>query len=224
MKLVYTLILYFVSYIAFSQTTLSEKYYKKLDFKKEVKKEKALYAKKEILNADSSLTTEVLLLETNEIVSSETFLGEEPWGIWYKNGAPLFDYNFKLIHSESTCVDKNILPFLNPIRFDIFKDQDSLEYIAPVFDNKYSSLGDYLDKNLDYPEKARDAGIAGKAKIIFTIDEKGNVVNVFAVKNADLILEKEAARVIRNMKFVSPPMYKGKPISLCFLLPVTFAL
>jgi TonB family protein len=224
MKLVNLVVLFFVSCVAFSQTLVSEKFYKKLDFKKEVKKDKGIYVKRELLNADSSTTTEVEKIETQEKISSETFLGEEPWGIWYKYGIQNFDYNFKLMYTESVCAGMNKIPIFNPVRFDVFKDQDSLAYKAPVFANNYSGLSNYLEKNLEYPEKARDAGIDGKTKIVFTIDEKGDVVNVFAIKNTDILLEKEAARIIKNMKFDSPPMYKDKPISLCFMLPITFAL
>ncbi|WP_121666791.1 energy transducer TonB [Mesonia aquimarina] len=72
---------------------------------------------------------------------------------------------------------------------------------------------------------AEDYGLSGEQRIYvtFTVNEKGKVVNVKAVSEAD-VLAKEAERVARLLPDMKPGKQQGKNVPVSYSLPITFTL
>ncbi len=80
-----------------------------------------------------------------------------------------------------------------------------------------------LQKEVEYPTFARDAGIEGRVFVQFVVDENGDTQNVTVTRGVHRLLNEEAVRVVREMKFV-PGEQNGGAVKVQMSLPVTFRL
>ncbi len=196
------------------------KFYNNEWLRKEVSEKKAKFSLTTIENADSSITREIKDLKNNEVISSQTYKANEPVGIWkYRrsNRTDELDYSFDLHYSENYCKDS-----IQGIK-DYFSNNDSLKYLAPVIEGGLS-IFQYIVKTVIYPGAAKDEGIMGKVFIAFTVTEKGLTENITVLRGKHVLLDKEAVRVIRQLKFTSPPRSNGEAKRLCLVLPISFFL
>lgn len=212
------LMLLFVSTVG--AQVLSTLYYADERLTKEVPRDKANYVKTVTKGLKGAVTTDVRNTQKNILVRSETFRDDEPIGLWIYNngrGQQELDYNFALEYDEYACEDT-----LSGIT-DYLTNNDSLQYIAPVCENGLSILHS-ISKSLFYPVFAKENGISGKVILRLTITEQGTIENVLVIQGSHVQLDKEAARVVRSLKFKSPPQLYGQPKRVCITLPVVFKL
>jgi TonB family protein len=221
MKIALIILVFAFTSICFGQTSHT-KYFKNEWLEKEVPESQAKFSQTVIENTDGTTTTEVRSLKKNEIVRSETFKGKEPYGIWkfrYSNGFKMIDYNFPLIYSEERCNDS--LPFSIS---DYFENNDSLDYTAPKISTGELTIYQYFGKNIFYPVFARENGIQGTVYLQLTLTATG-VENIVVKRGVHISLDKEAVRVLREVKFNSPPTINDQPyIFKCLVLPIKFNL
>ena len=93
----------------------------------------------------------------------------------------------------------------------------------PIYPGGQTSLEDYINNNLEYPQDALDNGIQGTVDVKFTIDENGKVGNV-QTSGAPLGhgLEEAAMKVVSNLPNWTPGMINGKKVKAWYTLPITF--
>ncbi|MES2558311.1 MAG: energy transducer TonB [Bacteroidota bacterium] len=214
-----TLLTLLLTTLGYAQV-ISTKYYANEWSDKEVSQEKAKFVETVSKDKTGAVTTELRNIKKNTIVSSETYKDEEPYGIWiyqHSKGTDELDYNFPLNYDPLTCEDS--IPGVT----DYFADNDKLKYRAPYVENGLS-IDMFIAKNVLYPVMARENGIEGKIILRFTISEQGNTENVVIVRGSHIVLDKEASRVVRALKFSNPPMLNGKRQNICFTLPIAFQL
>lgn len=207
---------------AFSQE-MQIRFYKNSYCTKEVSEAKASFSKRTWVTEDSCSMVEVKDIRTGEVVSRTGFKGEEPFGIWVvqtSRGLKEFNYDFELKSSENTCTGDTAFPIKNPMIND-----DSLSYVAPFLEGDYTDLMQYLKLNLHYPTIAIENGYSGKSYISFILGSDGEIRDVKVRRSSGhIILDKEAARVVRELKFSKGAIYMGKKVGFCFNLPVAFQL
>ncbi len=80
-----------------------------------------------------------------------------------------------------------------------------------------------LQKKINYPEKARKAGIAGRVIIQFIVTEDGNVEDPRVIRGIGGGCDKEALRVVKQAQF-EPGQQRGKPVRVQYSLPIIFQL
>lgn len=214
-KILLALTILCVSFLSKAQTTVT--YY---DSKyREVPEKKARYIRTVTKN-DGTITSKQTDLKTGDM-NSETYKDYEPYGIWeVESRSPgigkkieKLDYNFPLVYSEDSCGK------LYPPAQDV----DDIGYKAPKLEG-YPDVYMFLAKNAKYPAPAKENGIQGKVFVRFIVTKEGKVENISVVRSAHIVLDKEAARLIRKLEFSSPAMLQGKPIESCYILPVSFKL
>ncbi len=214
-----TIIFIILSIVCKSQS-IQTKYYNNEWLEKEVKIEKAKFTQTITENSDGTITKEVVNLKDNQKMRSETFKGEEPYGIWFYNTKydhSKLDYNFPLLYSNEQCLDS--LPKIK----DYFEDDSTIKYKAPIF-SKDKTTFQYLAQSIKYPNRPKDDGIQGTVYLIFLLTKDGNIENVRVKKGANIQLDKEAARVIREMKFSNPATLNGVAKDFCLTMPIRFVL
>ncbi len=203
--------------------TVDTTFFNDKSLKKQVSKEKAKFSRIITKNTDSTVTTVINAILKNEVISSETYKGEEPYGIWINQlSRPVstIDYNFPLVYQKQLNCKDSIFDLVK----NVFKDDDSLGYKAPKF-GSYDELGiyRYIAMKTQYPNRAFEKEIQGTVYIAFTITRYGSVADVVVYKGVNILLDKEAARVLRELKFTSPAMMKGQAIDIrCVALPIKF--
>ena len=80
-----------------------------------------------------------------------------------------------------------------------------------------------LQGEVQYPEFAKKAGIEGRVFVQFVVDENGNVQNPRVTRGVHKLLDQEALRAVKQMKF-KPGKQRGQAVKVQMSLPVTFRL
>jgi periplasmic protein TonB len=95
----------------------------------------------------------------------------------------------------------------------------------PEFINGESGLKEHVAKNTVYPEDAIKNNIKGKVIVQFVVRKDGSVSNVKILRSVSPSIDAEAIRVVSSLpKFEKPGKQAGIPVSVSFMLPITFAL
>jgi len=80
-----------------------------------------------------------------------------------------------------------------------------------------------LQKQINYPEMARKAGIEGRVIIQFIVSENGTVEDPKVIRGIGGGCDKEALRVVKKAKF-TPGRQRGKAVRVQYSLPIVFRL
>lgn len=217
-----TILVITITTICYGQKS-ETKYFNNEWREKEVPENKAKFSQTITQNADGIETTEIRDIKNNEIVRSETFKGNEPYGIWkfrYSKGIKTIDYNFPLVYSDEKCNDS--LPIITS---DYFKDNDSLGYKAPKISTGELTIYQFIAKNTYYPARARENAIQGTVYLQLTLTKEGTFENIIIKRGVHISLDKEAVRVLRELKFSSPPTVNGQAFTFkCLDIPLNYKL
>lgn len=219
-KLHLTALLINISTICFSQTTETKYYNQRMD---EVRKEKARYSKTITQNSDGTITESTLDLKKNVVTNSQTLKGDEPFGVWIyqrARGTGELDYNFQLNYTTEICSNNGELAKVNKY----LEDNDAVGYKSPKLATDHPTIYHFIGEGMIYPPKARRGGIQGVVTCSFVITKEGKVGNIVDNKGIDVVLDKEAVRIIRALRFTTPPLLNGQPVDVCIQLPITYKL
>lgn len=81
-----------------------------------------------------------------------------------------------------------------------------------------------IQRNLEYPEIARKAGVEGRVIVQCVIDEKGNVVSTEVVRSlGNNGCDEAAVKAIKSVKW-KPAKQRDKPVPVRVAIPVVFRL
>jgi periplasmic protein TonB len=96
----------------------------------------------------------------------------------------------------------------------------------PVYPGGTPGLQSFLAKNLNYPVEAKEKNLEGRVFVKLIVEKDGSVSNVQVVRGVPSapMLDKEAARVVKMLKFEKPAMQSGKPVRFIYTVPVVFKL
>jgi TonB family protein len=110
---------------------------------------------------------------------------------------------------------------------DIPEDPNEVPYTIaeemPVFPGGDAAILRYIDEHIDYPENARRNNIQGRVIVRFCVTKTGSISRVSVLKNIDPELDAEAVRVVKTLPPFTPGRQKGVPVSVWYLLPITFS-
>jgi TonB family protein len=98
--------------------------------------------------------------------------------------------------------------------------------VDPSYTGGEDEMRLFLQKNLKYPEAAKESGLTGTVFVDFIVDEKGQVREVVASDvvgdDVDLSLKEESVRVVASMPNWKPGTQHGKAVDASFSIPITF--
>ena len=96
--------------------------------------------------------------------------------------------------------------------------------ILPQFPGGDNALDKFLQENIVYPKKAREAGIEGRVFVNFVVRENGTISDITVQRSAHKMLSDEVIRVVKEMPRWIPGKQDGEPVNVYFSLPVNFEL
>lgn len=110
------------------------------------------------------------------------------------------------------------------------KKEESKEVIytvvqqMPEYRGGQMEMAKYIQKNIQYPQIAKDAGLNGKCFLKFVVDTTGTIGEVQILKGVPGCKEcdEEAIRLIKSMPKWKPGKQNGKPVSVYYTYPVNF--
>jgi protein TonB len=80
-----------------------------------------------------------------------------------------------------------------------------------------------IQKNIDYPELAKRAGVQGRVFVKAYVDEQGNVSKVDLIKGIGAGCDESAMDAVKKTKF-KPGKQRGKAVKVQVAIPVIFKL
>lgn len=121
-----------------------------------------------------------------------------------------------------------LLCMIQAFEYKTWAQQDPTVYTA--VDEQPEPIGglkafyDYIEKNLRYPDEARQKKISGRVVVKFIVDEEGRLINPQVVRGIGGGCDEEALRLIREAPPWKPGKKAGKPVKVEVTRPITFQL
>ena len=96
----------------------------------------------------------------------------------------------------------------------------------PEFPGGMDAMVAWLGSNVQYPAKAKEAGIQGTVFVTFVVERDGSITGVKVIRHNEkmTLLEEEAVRVVKAMPKWKPGKQRGKKVRVQFNLPIQFSL
>jgi TonB family protein len=94
----------------------------------------------------------------------------------------------------------------------------------PQYPGGDMELNKFIAMNLIYPEAAKTQKAEGVVIVRFVVNTKGNLEDAQIVQKVHPALDSEVIRVVSKLERFIPGSQGGKPVSVYYLLPITFAL
>lgn len=96
----------------------------------------------------------------------------------------------------------------------------------PSFPGGERAMYEYLNKNIKYPEVAKEAGIQGKVYVSFVVGKDGEITDVKILRGipGGKMCDEEAIRVVKNMPKWNAGKQRGKAVKVSYMLPIQFTL
>jgi len=92
----------------------------------------------------------------------------------------------------------------------------------PTFVGGMKAMFEWLQKEIEYPELAKQMGIQGTVFVRFVVNTNGTICEVQSAKAPHETLEKEALRVVNKMPKWIPGEQAGKQVRVRYTLPINF--
>lgn len=84
-------------------------------------------------------------------------------------------------------------------------------------------IQEHIVKHFNYPKTAEELGIQGRVFVQFVIGTDGYVTDI-KTRGPDLLLEKEAKRIIASLPKMIPGQQRNRPVRVPYSIPVNFKL
>ncbi|MCZ4408656.1 energy transducer TonB [Cryomorphaceae bacterium 1068] len=96
--------------------------------------------------------------------------------------------------------------------------------VMPEFPGGDSARVAFLQNQVVYPQMAKRAGISGKVHVGFTVRKDGTITDIKVMRKVGGGLDEEAIKAVEAMPKWNPGFHQGRPVSVSFVMPVTFSL
>lgn len=125
-----------------------------------------------------------------------------------------------------TGIGEGTLAVVTPTVEDFPEPPTAIPVENPEFEGGLPALGEFIRRNIVYPELAKQMGKEGTVYVSFIIDEKGQVESSKILKGIGAGCDQEASRVVNKLpKFKKPGRNAlGKPVKVIFNIPIAFKL
>ncbi|MBQ9398715.1 MAG: energy transducer TonB [Bacteroidales bacterium] len=124
-------------------------------------------------------------------------------------GVEIMDYHTEVVEEV---VEEEAIPFALVEEKPKFQGGDA---------NTFSA---WVNKNLQYPEIAKENGVQGRVTLQFTVNTDGSVSDVKVLRGVDSSLDKEAVRIVSMSPKWTPGKQRERPVKVVYNFPVVFQL
>jgi protein TonB len=92
----------------------------------------------------------------------------------------------------------------------------------PQYPGGTAAFGNYISRNLKYPDVARLIGIDGRLIMTFIVERDGRISSATPVNCIGAGCEAEAVKVLQESKPWTPGVQNGKPVRVQYSVPINF--
>jgi protein TonB len=130
---------------------------------------------------------------------------------------------------EETEADENTRVDIDAFAQEEEEEENEQVFISveemPTFDGEgINAFRNYIQKNLIYPEIARENGIEGTIYTRFIVNKNGEVEKISILRGVDPSLDKAVVQAIKSSPRWQPGRQRGKAVNVSFTMPVIFSL
>lgn len=94
----------------------------------------------------------------------------------------------------------------------------------PEFPGGIEKFYEVVRSHIKYPEQMRESSIEGKVFVQFVVEKDGSVTDFKTIRDPGYGSEEEAKRVMALLPKWNPGIQNGRPVSVKYLMPITFKL
>jgi protein TonB len=87
-----------------------------------------------------------------------------------------------------------------------------------------SAWAKFLQKNIQYPSQASEAGIQGKVFLSFIVETDGHLSNIVVDRGVGYGLDQEALRVLKLAPAWKPGIQNGHKVRVKYTIPISFVM
>lgn len=133
------------------------------------------------------------------------------------------DFDFSQDFDENEVVEEIVDDNIDIVE-DVTEDAPPVHFTEemPEFPGGPEALNSFLQKEIQYPEVARNNGIMGTVLVEFVVEKDGRVSNAKVKVPLFPDCDKEAVRGVMAMPKWKPGKNMGKPVRCFYQVPVTF--
>lgn len=159
--------------------------------------------------------------EAMRIISSSSYKPRIRNGVGYPYVLRAF-VNFRIRETNKIMFEDTGIEFPASSTIDTVKEKSDFFVVVetmPILQGGFEEL----QKNVEYPEDARRAGIEGRVIVQFIVDENGQVENPRVIRGIGGGCDEAALEAVAQAKF-APGMQRGQPVRVQYSLPIVFRL
>lgn len=136
----------------------------------------------------------------------------------YKIGKDSFHIKMKYVYRNDSLIS---VIDLATQKMDTIKYSDEKESEYPGSTGQWLR---YLNKHLQYPERAVTGKVEGEVRVLFIVNKDGLVESPYIGKSVEYSLDEESLRIVRTSGKWVPGFQNGKNIKTYKIQPVNFRL
>ena len=153
---------------------------------------------------------------------------------------PVFSENIDIIDDDIKINDNimdlednanlgvEILDYVEEVKEEVIEEETipfQLVEEKPKFNGgDANEVTKWVNKQLQYPDVAKENGVQGRVMLQFTVNTDGSVSNVKVVRGVDPSLDKEAVRVVSMSPKWTPGKQRDRKVKVTYTFPVIFQL
>ena len=94
--------------------------------------------------------------------------------------------------------------------------------VMPEYPGGMNAMFEFIQKNVKYPESAKEKGIEGKVYVQFVVEKDGSLSSFNIARGVCEEIDAEAIRVLKMMPKWKPGTENGKPVRVQYMMPFNF--
>ena len=117
-------------------------------------------------------------------------------------------------------------PQQNPGNIDLYRGEIVYDVVEkmPRPEGGMDGWNAYLEQNLQYPERAKQANIEGTVYVVFTVDKEGSLVMPEILRGIGAGADEEALRLVNEAPKWIPGSHRGRIVNVKMRIPIRFKL
>ena len=94
--------------------------------------------------------------------------------------------------------------------------------VLPEYPGGTAAMFEFIQKNVKYPESAKEKGLEGKVYVQFVVEKDGRLSSFNVLRGVSDDIDAEAIRVLKMMPKWKPGMKDGKAVKVQYVMPFNF--
>jgi len=117
-----------------------------------------------------------------------------------------------------------IVPEVGEVENSDMVDVYTIVEQMPEFPGGEEKLIEFVSKNVEYPQEAKEEGVQGRVFVGFVVEKDGSVGDVKLLRGIGHGCDEEAVRVVKMLPKWKPGMHNGEFVRVAYQIPIHFKL